>query len=156
AIADNYTSLEQVQDDLRRRGLESSNLIVAVDWTKSNEWTGKHSFGGRSLHSVGDVPSPYEEVIGVVGRTLSAFDDDGLIPCYGFGDVTTGDQSVFSFQADDQPCRGLEQVLWRYRELCPHIPMAGPTSFAPAIRNACRIVEASGRRYHILLLVADG
>ncbi|KAG2428161.1 hypothetical protein HXX76_011841 [Chlamydomonas incerta] len=156
AIADHYGSLEQVQDDLRKNGLESSNLIVAVDFTKSNEWTGKRSFGGRSLHAIGEQPNPYEEAIGVIGRTLSAFDDDGLIPCYGFGDVTTGDSSVFSFLADDQPCRGLEQALWRYRELCPYIRMAGPTSFAPAIRQAARIVEGSGGQYHILLLVADG
>ncbi|PNH07323.1 E3 ubiquitin-protein ligase [Tetrabaena socialis] len=60
-----------------------------------------------------DVPSPYEEAISVIGRTLSAFDDDGLIPCYGFGDTTTGDQSVFSFLAGDQPCRGLEQAIQR-------------------------------------------
>ena len=32
----------QVQDKLREFGLESSNLIVAVDFTKSNEWTGEY------------------------------------------------------------------------------------------------------------------
>ncbi|KAG2495451.1 hypothetical protein HYH03_006397 [Edaphochlamys debaryana] len=156
AIADKYQTLDQVTDALRRGGLESSNLIVAVDFTKSNEWTGKVSFQGRSLHAIGDVASPYEEAISVIGRTLSAFDDDGLIPCYGFGDATTGDKSVFSFLAGDKPCQGLEQALWRYRELCPYVRMAGPTSFAPAIRQACSIVEASGGQYHILLLVADG
>jgi len=30
----------QVTDALGRAGLESSNLIVGVDFTKSNEWTG--------------------------------------------------------------------------------------------------------------------
>ncbi|GIL76913.1 hypothetical protein Vretimale_8622 [Volvox reticuliferus] len=156
AIADRFANVEEVQDALRKGGLESSNLIVSVDFTKSNEWTGKRSFGGKSLHTIGDVPSPYEDAIGAIGRTLSAFDDDGLIPCYGFGDVTTGDRSVFSFLPGDKPCEGLEQVLWRYRELCPYVRMAGPTSFAPAIRQASRIVEQSGYQYHILLLVADG
>ncbi|KXZ45622.1 hypothetical protein GPECTOR_52g24 [Gonium pectorale] len=156
AIADRFTTVDQVQEALRKGGLESSNLIVAVDFTKSNEWTGKRSFGGKSLHAIGDVPSPYEEAIGVIGRTLAAFDDDGLIPCYGFGDATTGDRGVFSFLANDTPCQGLDQVLWRYRELCPYVRMAGPTSFAPAIRQAARIVERSGNQYHILLLVADG
>ncbi|GLI65260.1 hypothetical protein VaNZ11_008749 [Volvox africanus] len=156
SIADRFTNIDEVQDALRKGGLESSNLIVSVDFTKSNEWTGKRSFGGKSLHAIGDVPSPYEDVIGAIGRTLSAFDDDGLIPCYGFGDVTTRNRSVFSFLPGDKPCEGLEQVLWRYRELCPYVRMAGPTSFAPAIRQACRIVEQSGYQYHILLLVADG
>ena len=31
----------QVTEALARAGLESSNLIVGVDFTKSNEWTGK-------------------------------------------------------------------------------------------------------------------
>lgn len=38
AISDKYESLEQVQNALRSGGLEGSNLIVAVDFTKSNEW----------------------------------------------------------------------------------------------------------------------
>ena len=31
----------QVTDALARAGLESSNLILGIDFTKSNEWTGK-------------------------------------------------------------------------------------------------------------------
>ncbi|KAK6155238.1 hypothetical protein DH2020_009486 [Rehmannia glutinosa] len=38
-IADNYNSLEEVTEELARAGLESSNLIVGIDFTKSNEWT---------------------------------------------------------------------------------------------------------------------
>ncbi len=30
----------QVQQALSQAGLESSNLIVGIDFTKSNEWTG--------------------------------------------------------------------------------------------------------------------
>lgn len=48
--------------------------------------SGKYSFGGRSLHHIGDVPNPYEQAISIIGRTLSNFDDDNLIPCFGFGD----------------------------------------------------------------------
>eukprot|EP00877_Chromochloris_zofingiensis_P001497 jgi/Chrzof1/11348/Cz05g33090.t1 len=156
AIADQFQSLEQVQDALRRQGLESSNLIVAVDFTKSNEWTGKHSFGGRSLHAATEQPNPYEEAISIIGRTLASFDDDQLIPCYGFGDVTTQDKSVFSFMPNDDPCQGLDAVLWRYRDLAPRVKLAGPTSFAPAIHRAMNIVADSGGQYHILLLIADG
>jgi hypothetical protein len=52
-----------VQADLRRAGLESSNLVVAIDFTKSNQWTGEKSFGGRCLHDIdpsGYVLNPYQ------------------------------------------------------------------------------------------------
>lgn len=38
AIADKYETLDQVQQALREGGLESSQLIVGVDFTKSNQW----------------------------------------------------------------------------------------------------------------------
>ena len=47
---------------------------------------GKRSFNGVSLHHIGDAPNPYEQAISIIGQTLSAFDEDNLIPCYGFGD----------------------------------------------------------------------
>ncbi|XP_063941548.1 E3 ubiquitin-protein ligase RGLG2-like [Daucus carota subsp. sativus] len=88
-IGDDYSSLEQVTEALARAGLESSNLIVGIDFTKSNEWTGARSYQRRSLHHLGDSLNPYEQAISIIGRTLSVFDEDNLIPCYGFGDGPT-------------------------------------------------------------------
>ncbi|XP_059663771.1 E3 ubiquitin-protein ligase RGLG2-like [Cornus florida] len=155
-IGDNYRSLEEVTRALAQDGLESSNLIVGIDFTKSNEWTGARSFNKKSLHHLGDDLSPYEHAISIIGRTLSAFDEDSLIPCYGFGDATTHDQDVFSFYPDDEPCNGFEEALLRYRELVPQIRLAGPTSFAPIIETAIGIVDNSGGQYHVLLIIADG
>ncbi|KAL0344055.1 UNVERIFIED_CONTAM: E3 ubiquitin-protein ligase RGLG2 [Sesamum angustifolium] len=154
-IADN-NSLEEVTEALARAGLESSNLIVGIDFTKSNEWTGKRSYNARSLHHIGSGLNPYEQAISIIGKTLAAFDDDNLIPCFGFGDATTHDQDVFSFYPDERFCNGFEEVLSRYREIVPHLKLAGPTSFAPIIEMATTIVEQSGGQYHVLLIIADG
>ncbi|KAM7506567.1 hypothetical protein LguiA_017020 [Lonicera macranthoides] len=156
-IADNYNSLDQVTEALARAGLESSNLIVGVDFTSSNVSAGKFSFGGRNLHHIGDTSNPYEQAISIIGKTLSAFDEDNLIPCFGFGDVSTHDQDVFSFYPeDDRYCNGFEEVLNRYREIVPHLRLAGPTSFAPIIEMGMSIVEQNGGQYHVLLIIADG
>ncbi|KAL7202530.1 hypothetical protein ACSBR1_034077 [Camellia fascicularis] len=155
-IADNYQTLEQVTDALAQAGLESSNLIVGIDFTKSNEWTGSRSFNRRSLHHIGNDLNPYEQAISIIGKTLSAFDEDNLIPCFGFGDASTHDQDVFSFELDARFCNGFEEVLTRYRDIVPHLRLSGPTSFAPVIEMAMSIVEESRGQYHVLLIIADG
>ncbi|MED6168269.1 E3 ubiquitin-protein ligase rglg2 [Stylosanthes scabra] len=155
-IADDYRSLDEVTAALSQAGLESSNLIVGIDFTKSNEWTGKRSFNRKSLHHIGNGYNPYEQAISIIGKTLSAFDEDNLIPCFGFGDASTHDQDVFSFFPDDSFCNGFEQVLSKYREIVPRLKLAGPTSFAPMIEMAMTIVEQSGGQYHVLLIIADG
>ncbi|CAN6839382.1 hypothetical protein Bca4012_047860 [Brassica carinata] len=155
-ISDDYSSLEQVTEALAHAGLESSNLIVGIDFTKSNEWTGARSFNRKSLHFIGNTPNPYEQAIAIIGRTLAAFDEDNLIPCYGFGDASTHDQDVFSFNPEDRFCNGFEEVLGRYKEIVPQLKLAGPTSFAPIIDMAMTIVEQSGGQYHVLVIIADG
>ncbi|WOL18824.1 hypothetical protein Cni_G27621 [Canna indica] len=155
-IPDNYTSLEQVTAALREAGLESSNLIVGIDFTKSNEWTGKRSFHGQSLHKIGDRQNPYEQAISIIGKVLAPFDEDNLIPCFGFGDSLTHDTEVFSFHTDHSPCHGFEEVLACYRKIVPHLRLAGPTSFAPIVETAVDIVERSHGQYHVLLIIADG
>ncbi|KAK7338630.1 hypothetical protein VNO77_19251 [Canavalia gladiata] len=155
-IADNYNSIDEVTEALARTGLESSNLIVGIDFTRSNEWTGKNSYNRRSLHHIGSGLNPYEQAISIVGKTLAAFDEDNLIPCFGFGDASTHDQGVFSFYRDERFCNGFEDVLGRYREIVPHLRLAGPTSFAPIIEMAMTVVEQSGGQYHVLVIIADG
>mmetsp|Transcript_9087 Transcript_9087/g.10096 ORF Transcript_9087/g.10096 Transcript_9087/m.10096 type:complete len:269 (+) Transcript_9087:230-1036(+) len=155
AIPDKYQTLQEVQDALRAAGLESSNLIIGVDYTKSNTWNGKRTFGGNNLHAIfPNAMNPYQEVIDIVGRTLEPFDDDKLIPVLGFGDATTTDKSVFPF-FPDRPCNGFQEALVRYAEITPNVKLSGPTSFAPLIREAIKIVQQDGG-YHILVIIADG
>ncbi|MFS7959450.1 putative copine, von Willebrand factor A-like domain superfamily [Helianthus anomalus] len=174
----------QVTEALARAGLESSNLILGIDFTKSNEWTDPST--RKSLHHIGDDLNPHEMVISIIGKTLAAFDEDILIPCYGFGDgmvlydsnlffisiltyirvrknlfnfyliaASIHDQDVFCFYPEERCYNGFEEVLSRYRELLPHIKLAGHTSFASVIEKAMTIVEESGGQYHVLVIIAD-
>ncbi|KAF7110093.1 hypothetical protein CFC21_110249 [Triticum aestivum] len=155
-IGDDYRTVTQVTEALAQAGLESSNLIVGIDFTKSNQWTGKNSYNRRCLHDIGRTPNPYEQAISIIGRTLSDFDEDNLIPCFGFGDASTHDKDVFSFYPEDRPCTGFEEALERYRQIVPALRLSGPTSFAPIIETAIGIVDSTGGQYHVLLIIADG
>lgn len=57
------------------------DILLNVVW-----WIGAKSFNRRSLHHIGDGLNPYEQAISIIGKTLAAFDEDNLIPCFGFGD----------------------------------------------------------------------
>eukprot|EP01116_Phalansterium_solitarium_P017929 TRINITY_DN4567_c0_g1_i1.p1 TRINITY_DN4567_c0_g1~~TRINITY_DN4567_c0_g1_i1.p1 ORF type:complete len:290 (+),score=88.63 TRINITY_DN4567_c0_g1_i1:103-972(+) len=154
-IPDKYKTIDDVTEALRNAGLESSNLILGIDFTKSNEHTGRRTFQGRCMHDISPSRlNPYQRVIEVLGKTLEPFDDDKLIPAYGFGDETTRDRQVFPLFAS-RPCNGFTEVLHRYAEIAPAVRLAGPTSFAPIIYEAINIVREA-RAYHILVIVADG
>jgi len=154
AIQHNFRTLSEVQEALKKAGLESSNLILGIDYTKSNTWNGKLSFGNQCLHELNLGRNPYQEVIQIIGETLEPFDDDKLIPVFGFGDVTTKDHTVFPFWPD-KSCYGFGEVLARYNEITPQIHLSGPTSFAPLIRAAIDVVKRE-KGYHILVIIADG
>jgi E3 ubiquitin-protein ligase RGLG len=153
-----------------------SFYCAQVDFTKSNTWNGKVSNGGRCLHDHihgafnpckavcvaraffrrDHVATPADQkAIDVMTRTLEAFDDDKLIPVFGFGDLSTTDRAVFSFKPDGSPCFGLAEVLSRYSEVSRKVQLSGPTSFAPLIRKAIEIVAAT-HQYHILIILTDG
>lgn len=156
-IGDNFKTIEEVQEALRRGGLEKSELIIGIDFTKSNTWQGKNTFGGASLHTLlgGNQMNQYQSVISILGQTLSSFDNDNEIPAFGFGDTKTEDHSVFPLKPNGTDCFGFEEVLGYYNSALKTIKLSGPTSFAPLINKAIEIVKEKSS-YHILIIIADG
>ena len=128
--------------------------------TQSINWfirAGKASWhAGECLHSLASGMNPYKSVINIIAKTLSAFDDDQLIPCYGFGDLESKDGALRSFSPAGKPLQGLHNVLAAYEGCINSLHLSGPTSLAPAIYKTIEHVRETGGQYHILLIIADG
>ena len=159
AFSKQYETHGMVQDGLRKAGLEASRLMIGIDYTISNTDAGKRTFGGLSLHYLGDdanLMNPYQQVISTLGRTLDSFSDNNVIPAYGFGSRDTKDKSIFNVSNTPNGLNnGVEEVLQAYRTITPAVALGGPTSFAPIINKAIEIVRAE-RAYYILVIIADG
>lgn len=158
-IKDNYESVAQIKEDLRKNGLESSNLIIGIDFTASNGSQGRNSFNGRNLHQIFEgQENPYQSVIRIIGRTLEDLDEDKIIPTFGFGDIQTKNQSVLPILTDRGSfCIGFEEVIQRYNKLALVIQPSGPTNFAPIIDKAVDIIcTGEKKQYHILIIITDG
>ena len=173
-----YLTLSDLQTAMRTAGLEASHLIIGIDFTKSNTWSGMKSFEGFCLHDTSrkGMENPYQRVMRIISKSLSCYDEDQIIPAYGFGDIATQGKSCFPFYPD-RDCYGLNEVLDRYTEIVKGIQLSGPTNFAPVIpqlhfnlkiillpddfiwlkiiQKATEIVKKTGQ-YHILLIIADG
>lgn len=61
---------------------------------QSNEWQGQRTFQNKCLHDTSTGSNPYIDAFQIISRTLSAFDDDERIPCYGFGDGKMGKRYI--------------------------------------------------------------
>ena len=154
-ILTTYETLEELQEAMSKAGLESSNLIVGIDFTGSNATSGQRTYG-RNMHSIiPNNPNPYMRVMDVMGRALAPYDDDGLIPVFGFGDKTTQARSVFDLSPSRRPFNGMQEAIEAYKKVVPTLTLSGPTSFAPLIKKAIEIVKET-KQYHILVIICDG
>lgn len=171
AIADKFANKSDLNRALRENGLEQSNLLVAIDFTKSNLWQGDKTFNRQSLHTVDFPPpaydenantslefkrcNPYQYVLNTIGAQLDEFDDDGYIPTCIFGH-SRGEHDPYVKELHKGPgCLKMAGVLQAYESAIRSNGLSGGTRFAPVIRWAADIVRRT-RSYTILLIVGDG
>ncbi|KAI9908400.1 hypothetical protein PsorP6_016431 [Peronosclerospora sorghi] len=169
-------AFEAIPDNYHSVGLQSSDLIIGVDFTESNlvntmsknkgvyvtlttQWKGKETFEGRSLHYIdptGRVVNPYQRVLSTITRVFELFDDDHSIPAFGYGGHLDRPLNgrYFSFLEGGREC-DLDEILQQYFALASSMSLTAPASFVPVIYEAIERVKMQFR-YHILILVTNG
>ena len=162
-LSDNYETMQQLTQALRRAGLEKANLLIAIDFTKSNIWQGKETFEGKCLHDVAicegeytgsGVLNPYEYVLTVAGEQIEEFDDDKIFPTCIFGHRSAEGQYLKPLKVNGKDPQGVSEVLQAYRQAVSENALSGGTMFEPIINWAMKY--ARDGEYHILVIIGDG
>jgi E3 ubiquitin-protein ligase RGLG len=183
AIPNRYESMSELTKALHDAGLEKCNLLVAIDFTKSNLWQGEKTFGGLSLHHVpkdtyelveGEMDivehkdtsqamqNPYQRILGIVQKPLNEFDEDKRIPTCIFGYARPNGApyvlDIYDSEGFDKAkgCHGMEGVLQAYEQAVQKHSLSGGTMFSPVLHWAKKKVEESKNEYHILIILGDG
>ncbi len=157
-IKNYYKTYEDLEAGLRKAGVESMQMVVGIDFSKSNEWTGEKSYH-KALHDTRGGETPYGKALRIMSRIVHKFDDDDIYPVYRFGCANTKDKSVLPLLYPDQEdphFEGFDAVKKAYEYIAPQIEMSGPTTFAPMIKQAIEISKECCNQYMILVLLTDG
>lgn len=157
-LPDKYKTYDELEHALREAGIESMQLVVGFDFSKSNEWTGDKSYH-KNLHGL-DYVNPYMRVLNILEPIIPRFDDDGIIPAFRFGCMESRDQTVLPLCAPmipDPHFQGFAGLREGYVTAVKNTRMSGPTTFAPMIYQTIEIEKAyGGHQLLILIIITDG
>ncbi|KAL6048086.1 Copine IVb [Balamuthia mandrillaris] len=140
------------------------NLIIAVDWTKSNG----EPCRPYSLHHIDksrQKPNDYMQAIKSVVSILSDYDSDKRYPVFGFGGkkknkVVTSHCFELNGNKQDPEVFEIDGVLKAYKAAFNHWELSGPTNFAEIVDKAASFARDSVNKkqlsYYILLILTDG
>ncbi|CAI5703845.1 unnamed protein product [Peronospora effusa] len=156
AISDHFQDFGAIQEALRNMNIESSNLMIAVDYTTANL-----TCDGKNLHSLdpsGESVNPFQDALTRLGRVLVEFDDDRSIQVWGFGDAKTPDNTVFSFTPAKpmDGCKCFNEIWQRYHELTPTITLGEePATLGPVIRHASAVARKVTGFHMLIVLISS-
>lgn len=149
-----------------RAGLDIQ-LMVAIDFTASNgdprDKASLHYLGRQGMEFRRD--NDYLQAIKAVGAVLEPYDDDGMIPVWGFGaKLQRGGPCNHCFPLtmdnDNIEVRGVDGIVEAYRNVLPRVTLSGPTLLAQTMQTALSLstepFSAQSQHYTILLIITDG
>ena len=147
------------------RGGMNISVITCIDFTGSNGVPSSPS----SLHYMNDHQlNQYQQAITSVCSILLNYDYDKMIQTYGFGGKPRfpGASGVvshfFPCSGDFQNCagRGVEGVFQLYNHAIQNVELAGPTYFAPLLKEVVNFtssaIASEPDNYTVLLILTDG
>ena len=135
---------------------------LAIDFSGSNG-TSSSMFAHHTSDphkKMAQAADLYLDAISEVGGVMTAYDNDGLFPAFGFQS-----QFVFALSGDEgnTRCLGVEGMSNAFKSALTSRPLVGPTLFEPVIRKAIALANATGgyattdtHKYVVLIVLTDG
>ena len=134
------------------------DLSIAIDFTGSNG----NPKCKNSLHFISNgFINNYEKAMRENIKIISMYNKSNKYNVYGFGAQLNGKfKDIFNINGnDDESIIGIENIISKYKETVNSVYFAGPTLFAPVIKEIKRKVEINydnNFNYNILLIISDG
>jgi E3 ubiquitin-protein ligase RGLG len=156
-LQNSYRNRDSLDEAMIKSGVvEDINFLIFVDFTKSNNWTGKYSFYGKNLHDLHNRTNRYLTTLQSLHNVINA-DQDGHIATYAYGTTTAYEKSGHvDFQGCFKNVQQLTQWYVNYSQN-PRVrdTFHGPTTLKYVLDEAQRVTKET-KRYHIVLILTDG
>jgi Copine len=143
-------------------------LFIGIDFTASNGLP----HNPASLHYINSnktMMNPYQLVIKECGDILLDYDDDKLVPVYGFGADLGYPQMKTNGVSHSFPCTGIkgteevyhiQGIFDVYEYAHKHISFNGPTFFAPLFKDIIDLTRVRSfenpDNYNFFMIITDG
>jgi len=153
----NYKTPADLDTALKSSGvLEDLNVMIVFDFTASNDRTGKESYAGKNLHTLDQLPNPYQQMINCLGLLLRA-DKDGNYPVYANGTKRAAlMENNLEFLGLCQNIQQINQVYSQAADRClREKDMAGPSCIEYIAKEAIRVYNTT-KEYQIVFYITDG
>jgi E3 ubiquitin-protein ligase RGLG len=154
-----YANYNVFMTDMKKCGvLEDLNIMIFIDKTKSNEWTGTTSYGGKCLHDYRGSVNPYQNVIRCL-KNLMGTDRDSFIPVYEFGSNLANKYSthlrMLGVAKTTVDVENLYLESLKYNNMGQVEGLEGPTTLQYIIEEAIRVQRIT-KNYLVAVVITDG
>lgn len=158
-ITDKYKTYDELVSGLRQAGVEDMTILLAIDLSKSNTWTGEKTYH-KSMHDFTEGDTPYMRIMRLIFPIVNTFASAKTnLGVYRFGDSETKDRKIAALDplaVNGNPMvNGLENCIAAYQRALSTYSLSGPTTMAPFI-NECAAYARSTKTYVVAIILTDG
>ncbi|CAL6109149.1 Copine_I [Hexamita inflata] len=144
---DKFSSFESIVRAVNKTGTIIQNLVIGIDFTNSNEFSGYKTYK-QCMHS---SSSPYKKCLMSLKSSFQQLKVKKIF-AYKFGCEETTDQKVLPLCSEAE-VMSIDEVIRGYDAAVKTVQLSGPTSYEPLFEKT---MEVSIKQMSLLIILTDG